>query len=209
MAAHVFVANEVTTAANLNSLLPPMADQAGIVRMTPVANTATPVVVTFPTPFVVTPRVFATGQTSVPGSEVKQVWVSSVSTTGFTGWVLRTNTTKTTIAWQAYAPTSGVFNTGQPAYASLLGAVSSAAMVPQRGAVSITPTANTPTSQVITFPVAFASIPTVLTTALTGFPGSAVKETSAVNVTLTQATIVLYRTSGTATTVNWIALGRL
>lgn len=209
MAAHVFVANEVTTAANLNSLLPPKAMQSGLARIVTVANTATVVAVTFPTPFVAVPRVFVTAQTVVPGSQVKQVWVSNVTTTGFNLWVLRSTNTATWVAWQAYAPVSGVFNTGQPAYASLLGAVSSSAMVPQRGTVSITPTANTPTGQVITFPVAFASIPTVLTTSLTGFPGSSVKETSAVDVSLTQATIMLYRTSGTATTVNWIALGRL
>lgn len=209
MTAHVFVANEVATAANLNSLLPPMASQAGLARVTPVANVATSVTVTFPTPFVSPPRVVATAQTIVPGSQVQQVWVSNVTTTGFKAWVLRTNTTKTTIGWQAYAAVPAAFTTSQPAYASLLGAASAAAMVPQKGTVSITPTANTPTSQVITFPVAFSSTPTVVTAALTGFPGTAVKETSAANVTLTQATIYLYRTSGTATTVNWIALGRL
>lgn len=209
MPAHTFVANEVATAANLNSLLPPFATQAGIVRVTPVANTATSISVTFPTPFISVPRVFATGQTVVPGSEVKQVWVSNVTTTGFTGWVLRSNTTKTTIAWQAYAAVPAAFTTGQPAYASLLNAASSAAMVPQKGTVTITPVANTPTSQVITFPVAFSSTPTVVTAALTAFPGSSIKETSAVNVTLTQATIVVYRTSTSPTTVNWIALGRL
>ena len=205
----MFVANEVATAANLNSLLPPMASQAGIARVTPVANVATMIDIKFPTPFVSAPRIFASAQTSVPGSEVKQVWISNETTTGFRAWVLRTNTTKTTIAWQAYGATPSAFVTGQPAYASLLGAVSAAAMVPQKGTVTITPVANTPTSQVITFPVAFSSTPTVVASALTAFPGTAVKEVSAVNVTLTQATIVLYRTSATATTVNWIALGRL
>lgn len=209
MAAHVFVANEVATAANLNTLLPPRITQSGLTRITPVANTATSVTVKFPTPFSSTPRVFVTAQTVVPGSQVQQVWVSSVTTTGFTAWILRTNTTKTTIAWQAYGATPAVFTTGDPAYASLLGAASAAAMVPQKGAVSITPTANTPTSQVITFPVAFSSVPVVITLAQVTVPGSAVKETSAANITTTQATIYLYRTTATATTVNWVALGRL
>lgn len=209
MAAHVFVANEVATAANLNSLLPPMAAQAGLARIVTVANTATSVDVKFPTPFTSAPRVFATVQSVVPGSQVQQVWVSNITTTGFKLWALRTTNTSTWFSWQAYSPIAGVFTTGQPAYASLLGVASAAAMVPQKGTVTITPTANTPTSEVITFPVAFASTPTVITAALTAFPGTAVKETSAVDITTTQATIYLYRTSGTATTVNWIALGRL
>lgn len=209
MPAHVFVANEVATAGNLNSLLPPMATQAGLTRVTPVANTATAVNVTFPTPFVTVPRMFVTAQTIVPGSQVLEVWVSNVTTTGFTAWIVRTNTTKTTIAWHAYGATPAVFATSQPAYASLLGAISAAAMVPQKGNVAITPVANTPTSAVITFPVAFSSTPVVITTAQTSSPGSNVKETSAANITTTQATIYVYRTNTTAVAVNWVALGRL
>ena len=202
----MFVANEVATAANLNSLLPPMASQAGIARVTPVANVATMIDIKFPTPFVSAPRIFASAQTSVPGSEVKQVWISNETTTGFRAWVLRTNTTKTTIAWQAYGATPSAFVTGQPAYASLLGAVSAAAMVPQKGTVTITPVANTPTSQVITFPVAFSSTPTVVVTEGAGVDGAEVQEVSMSGISTTGFTFYIYRTTATLTYFSWVGV---
>lgn len=209
MAAHVFVANEVATATNLNSLLPPFATQAGLTTVVPVANTATSVQVTFPKPFISTPRVLVTAQTVVPGSQVKIVWVDSVTTTGFRAWIERSNTTKTTIAWQAYGASVGLFQTSGFAYASLLGAASAATMFPQNGLVTITTVANTPTSATVTFPTAFASVPVVVTVANTTAPGTVVVNTSAANITTTQATIYIYRTTAFATPVNWIALGRL
>ena len=93
---------EQITAANLN------ADgytggqmQSGTLTITPTANTPTSAALTFPTVFTSTPAVVARPQTDKPGSEVQGVSVSSVSTTGCTVWVYRTNTTPVVIHWAA------------------------------------------------------------------------------------------------------------
>lgn len=48
-----------------------------------------------------TPRVTATATTSVPGTQVTGVGVNSVTSSGFTVWLTRTNTTSTGIDWIA------------------------------------------------------------------------------------------------------------
>lgn len=75
--------------------------QAGTVSITPVANVPTSTAVTFPFAFPSTPNVVVTAGTSVPGSEVKEVSVGAVTTTGFTAWIYRTNTTSTAVYWVA------------------------------------------------------------------------------------------------------------
>ena len=75
--------------------------QTGTVFVTPVANTPTSVAVTFPTAFATTPVVVASASSASPGSEVKEISVSSVTTTGFTAWIYRTNTTDSAILWIA------------------------------------------------------------------------------------------------------------
>lgn len=208
MAAHVFVANEVTTAANLNSLLPPVVTQAGITRITPVANTPTAIWVPFPSKFVSLPRVFVTAQTIVPGSSVECVTVTGTTVEGFNALIYRVNNTPTSISWQAWAPVSGAFVDGEPAYASLL-SMASKAMRPQRGAATVTPVANTPTGLDVTFATPFSTIPSVIVCANTAVPGNTVKMPSATNISTTGFRVYVYRTSTTATTVDWIALGRI
>jgi len=75
--------------------------QAGKVTITPVANTNTSLAVTFPTPFASAPKVVVTPITSQPFTEVKGFSVSSVTTTGFTLWVQRSNATPTEVSWMA------------------------------------------------------------------------------------------------------------
>jgi len=73
---------------------------AGHVTITPVANTPTSATVTGLN-LTGTVRVVATASTSVPGTQVTGVGVNSVSTTGFTIWLTRTNTTSTGVDWIA------------------------------------------------------------------------------------------------------------
>lgn len=74
---------------------------SGSISITPVANTPTSGTITFAKTFPSTPLVFITANTSVPGTVVTGVSVNSISTTGATGWVTRTNTTATTLQWFA------------------------------------------------------------------------------------------------------------
>jgi len=95
-------AGDEISAANLNGRgFPGGQMQTGTVTITPVANTPTSTTVTFPTAFATTPVVVASASSAVPGSEVKEVSVSSVTTTGFTAWIYRTNTTDSAILWIA------------------------------------------------------------------------------------------------------------
>lgn len=71
---------------------------SGHVTITPVANTPTSINVTGLN-LVGTPRVVATPGTSLPGTQVTGVGVTNVTTSGFTIWVTRTNTTSTGIDW--------------------------------------------------------------------------------------------------------------
>lgn len=75
--------------------------QSGTVTITPVANAATGQAVTFDTAFASTPRVVLSPADAAVGSEIKGVSVSGVSTTGFTAYVYRTNTTATALHWLA------------------------------------------------------------------------------------------------------------
>ena len=70
-------------------------------------------------------------------------------------------------------------------------------------AVSISPTANTPTGQGITYP-SLGGTGTIVSfvSPLSAVPGSTVIEVSASSLTATSATVYLYRTNTTATTVH-------
>ncbi len=95
-------AGEEVTAARLNArAYVGGAVQAGRVTITPVANADTSLAVTFPTTFTSTPRVVVTADTPAPESEVKSVTISNVTTSGFTLWIRRTNTTATPVDWLA------------------------------------------------------------------------------------------------------------
>ncbi|MBK7823558.1 MAG: hypothetical protein IPJ61_21465 [Tessaracoccus sp.] len=207
MVAHVFVDGEVATKANLESLTPGRLIQSGSVRVVPVANVPTTVSVVFPRLFPSTPLVFVTPATTVCGSQVKMAGVTSRTVSGFTATVLRTNTTTTTLLWQAWGLTVG-YTTAQPAYASLLNQAGGAQLT-QSGRTSITPVANTPTYITVTFATPFAAAPSVVTTPASAFPGTAVKSSAATDITTTSFKLWVYRTNNTATDVCWIATGRL
>lgn len=75
---------------------------AGRLTITPVANTPTSQNVTGLNLKGTNIRVVACASTSVPGTQVLGVGVNNQSSTGFTVWVTRTNTTATVIEWIAY-----------------------------------------------------------------------------------------------------------
>ena len=75
--------------------------KAGVINITPVANTPTSLAVTFGTPFAATPTIIACPVTTVPWSVVKGVAVTSVTRTGFTGWIYRTSATPVDVAYIA------------------------------------------------------------------------------------------------------------
>ena len=75
----------------------------------------------------------------------------------------------------------------------------------QSGTVSITPVANTPTSITVTFPVAFASTPSVIVSAASGVVGSTVLGVGGDTETTTDFRATVYRTNTTLTTLRWIA----
>lgn len=204
---YTFSNGDVATKARLDQNIGPTT-LMGVTKITPVANTPTSVTVRFTVPFSSIPRVIATPVSVVSGSTVKGVGVISVSTTGFTVTVYRTNTTNTYVAWQAWlAPT--LFTTGSPVTHQLLNQ-GAGAMTAQCGSVSITPTsANSPKSATVTFPTEFASVPTVMTTSVANDPGSGTKGTAATEIETDGCKVWLTRGDTTATTVNWVALGRL
>jgi hypothetical protein len=74
---------------------------SGKVSVTPVANQITSLYVPFDIPFEVAPNVVATANTTVPGTTVQAVSVGGVTTTGFTVYLLRTNTTATSVFFVA------------------------------------------------------------------------------------------------------------
>lgn len=97
-----WVAGEEVTHTKLNSsAFAGALMQAGSVTITPVANTATGVAVTFDTAYASAPQVVLSAADAAIGSEVKGVSVSGISTTGFTAYVYRTNTTATVLHWLA------------------------------------------------------------------------------------------------------------
>ena len=77
----------------------------------------------------------------------------------------------------------------------------------QWGVESITPVANTPTGKAVTFPVAYTSIPMVLTTAITTVPGTTVLGNASADITVTGFDAYVVRTNTTNTSVGWIAIG--
>lgn len=74
------------------------------------------------------------------------------------------------------------------------------------GSVSITPVANTPTSGAVSFGKTLPGTVRMWTTASSTVPNT-VLETSASGVSSTGATVWIYRTSTSVTTVHWIAIG--
>lgn len=75
---------------------------SGQVTINPTANTPTSGAVTFPSGlFSAAPVVIATAQSSLPESEVREVTVQSVTSTGCNIWLYRTNTTSTGVYWIA------------------------------------------------------------------------------------------------------------
>lgn len=77
----------------------------------------------------------------------------------------------------------------------------------QWGVETITPVANTATGKAVTFPVAYTSVPMVLTTALTTVPGTSVTGNAAADITVTGFDAYVTRTNTTNTSVGWIAIG--
>lgn len=207
MAAHSFTDGEVASKAWLDSLIPGGITQAGVVRIAPVANTPTSIRVNFPTPFRGVPQIVVTAQTGVIGSTVQGVSVSDADESGFTLWVLRTNSTGTYVCWQAWRA-STLFTAGGPAYASLLGQ-SSGALVAKVGRSTITPVANTPTSLNVNFGGSFLAAPIVVAVPVTTVPGTVVHGVAVTERTTTGFKLWIYRTSSSATDVSWIALGRI
>lgn len=76
--------------------------QIGTVSITPsAANTPTGKAVTFPYAFTASPAVVVSPLSTVPGTTVKGWGQSNVTTTGFTAYVTRSNTTATVLHWIA------------------------------------------------------------------------------------------------------------
>lgn len=81
----------------------PTAMASGRESVTPsAANTPTAKTVTFPAGrFTTAPNVVVAAETTVPGTQVTGVGFDNVTTTGFTIYVTRTNTTATIVQWTA------------------------------------------------------------------------------------------------------------
>ena len=77
----------------------------------------------------------------------------------------------------------------------------------QWGVETITPVANTPTAKAVKFPVAYTSIPMVLTTAITTVPGTSVSGNASANITVSGFDAYVTRNNATNTSVGWIAIG--
>lgn len=81
----------------------------------------------------------------------------------------------------------------------------------QWGTVTITPTADTPTSAAVTFPIAYKATPTVFATAISGAPQvlsvSIQRGGDLVTDNKTTVAITLTRSGTTATGINWLAIG--
>ncbi len=203
----VFTDGLVPTVAELNDAIGPVM-QAGFVELNPLPSTPTMTPVVFPRRFRTVPRVQVTPREAVGGSSsLKSASARSITTTGCTIVTYRANSNLTRIAWAAV-------ETPQPITATMVTAGhlnqgAGSKMVCRSGAVSITPgSANVPASATISFGVTFLEPPQVMTSALLGTP-SAILGTGATEASKTGAKIWLCRTSTLATTVHWIAVGRL
>lgn len=75
--------------------------QFGRVNIVPEANTPTSTTIAFDVEYSSTPRVCVTPVTTVPGTTVLGVGTNSISTTGFTLYLTRTNATTTAVDWIA------------------------------------------------------------------------------------------------------------
>lgn len=75
------------------------------------------------------------------------------------------------------------------------------------GKVDVTPTANTPTRQAITFPKTFLKVPNIQVTAHSSVIGKEVLGVSFSNPLRTGCDVLVYRTNTTGTTVYWCARG--
>lgn len=77
----------------------------------------------------------------------------------------------------------------------------------QWGVETITPVKDTPTAKAVKFPVAYTSVPMVLTMAVTTVPGSAVSGSASADITVSGFNAYVTRNSTTNTSVGWIAIG--
>lgn len=77
----------------------------------------------------------------------------------------------------------------------------------QWGVETITPVKDTPTSKAVKFPVAYTSVPMVLTTAITTVPGSSVSGNASANITVNGFDAYVTRNGTTNTSVGWVAIG--
>ena len=77
----------------------------------------------------------------------------------------------------------------------------------QWGNVTITPVANTPTAEVVTFSTSYTDAPVVLVTAYTTVPGTSVSGAAAANITTTKFDAYVTRNGATNTGVMWVSIG--
>jgi hypothetical protein len=98
-------AKATTNNVNISGKLNASNMAAGQTSITPVANAITSRAVSFGKTFQVAPIVQVSANTSVPNTVVKGVSFGSVTTTGFTVYLYRTDTTSTEVHWFAYDPT--------------------------------------------------------------------------------------------------------
>lgn len=77
----------------------------------------------------------------------------------------------------------------------------------QWGVETITPVKDTPTAKAVTFPVAYTSVPMVLTTAITTVPGTSVSGCASANLTVSGFDAYVTRNGTTNTSVGWVAIG--
>lgn len=77
----------------------------------------------------------------------------------------------------------------------------------QWGVETITPVKDTPTAKAVTFPIAYTSVPMVLTTAITTVPGTSVSGNASANITVSGFDAYVTRNGTTNTSVGWIAIG--
>lgn len=77
----------------------------------------------------------------------------------------------------------------------------------QWGVETITPVKDTPTAKAVTFPVAYTSVPMVLTSPVTTVPGSSVTGAAPANITVSGFDAYVTRNGTTNTSVGWIAIG--
>lgn len=75
--------------------------QAGVAKVTPVADTPTKVSVTFPTPFKTAPVVVASAVSAAPGTKVLEISVQNATTAGCDIYINRADTTETAVNWIA------------------------------------------------------------------------------------------------------------